>query len=29
MGNWQIWLDDQFKVIRIVIEGDNTEVIRD
>ncbi len=28
-GNWQLWLDDQFKVMRIVIEGDNTEVIRD
>lgn len=29
VGNWQLWLDDQFKVMRIVIEGDNTEVIRD
>lgn len=28
-GNWQIWLDDQFKVMRMVVEGDNTEVIRD
>jgi hypothetical protein len=28
-GAWQLWLDDQFKVVRIVIEGDNTEVIRD
>ena len=28
-GNWQLWLDDQFKVMRIVIEGDNTEVSRD
>jgi hypothetical protein len=29
VGPWQIWLDDQFKVMRIVIEGDKTEVIRD
>jgi hypothetical protein len=29
VGNWQLWLDDQFKVMRIVIEGDNTEVVRD
>jgi hypothetical protein len=28
-GVWQLWLDDQFKVMRIYIEGDNTEVIRD
>ena len=28
-GSWFLWLDDGFKVIRIVIEGDNTEVIRD
>jgi hypothetical protein len=28
-GTWQLWLDDQFKVMRMVIEGDNTEVIRD
>ena len=28
-GIWQLWLDDQFKVMRIWIEGDNTEVIRD
>jgi len=28
-GVWQLWLDDQFKVMRIWIEGDNTEVIRD
>jgi hypothetical protein len=28
-GAWQLWLDDQFKVVRILIEGDNTEVIRD
>jgi hypothetical protein len=31
VGSWQLWLDDhdQFKVMRIIIEGDNTEVIRD
>lgn len=28
-GTWQLWLDDQFKVMRIAIEGDNTEVLRD
>ncbi|MGB9236780.1 MAG: hypothetical protein WCC04_20415 [Terriglobales bacterium] len=28
-GLWQLWLDDQFKLVRIWIEGDNTEVIRD
>jgi hypothetical protein len=28
-GSWHLWLDDQFKVVRIVIDGDNTEVVRD
>jgi hypothetical protein len=28
-GGWTIWLDDQFKVIRISIEGENTDVVRD
>jgi hypothetical protein len=28
-GAWQLWLDDQYKVMRILIDGDNTEVIRD
>jgi len=28
-GVWQLWFDDQFKLMRIWIEGDNTEVIRD
>jgi len=28
-GEWQLWLDDQFKLVRIWIEGDKTEVIRD
>jgi hypothetical protein len=28
-GNWELWLDDQFKVLRIYIVGENTEVVRD
>jgi hypothetical protein len=28
-GRWYLWLDDQFKVMRILIESDNTEVVRD
>lgn len=28
-GNWVLWLDDQFKLQRILILGDNTEVVRD
>jgi hypothetical protein len=28
-GVWQLWLDDQFKVMRMLIVGENTEVIRD
>jgi hypothetical protein len=28
-GTWQLWLDDQFKVIRMSIVGENTEVERD
>ncbi|MGH9644280.1 MAG: hypothetical protein ACRD3Q_17895 [Terriglobales bacterium] len=28
-GSWFLWLDEGFKVMRIVIEGDNTEVVRD
>ena len=28
-GSWFLWLDDGFKVMRILIEGDNTEVVRD
>jgi len=28
-GTWQVWLDDQFKVMRISVLGDNTEVVRD
>lgn len=28
-GSWFLWLDDGFEVMRIFIEGDNTEVVRD
>jgi len=28
-GTWQLWLDDQFKLMKVSIGGDNTEVIRD
>ena len=28
-GDWSLWLDDQFKVIRIAIPSENTEVVRD
>jgi hypothetical protein len=28
-GDWTMWLDDQFKLQRIVITSDNTEVVRD
>jgi hypothetical protein len=28
-GDWGLWLDDQFKLIRILIPSDNTEVVRD
>jgi hypothetical protein len=28
-GTWQLWLDDQFKVMRMSVLGDNTEVDRD
>jgi hypothetical protein len=28
-GAWQLWLDDHFKLVRILIESDNTEVVRD
>ncbi len=28
-GDWTMWLDDQFKLQRIVIANDNTEVLRD
>jgi len=27
--NWELWLDDQFKLQRILIVGGNTEVVRD
>lgn len=28
-GNWELWLDDQFKLLRISIPGERTEVVRD
>lgn len=28
-GSWLIWFDDQFKVLRISIPSENTEVVRD
>jgi len=28
-GSWALWLDDQFKLQRILISGENTEVVRD
>jgi hypothetical protein len=28
-GDWALWLDDQFKVVRILVTSDNTEVVRD
>ncbi len=28
-GDWSLWLDDQFKLVRILIATDNTEVLRD
>ena len=28
-GDWTMWVDDQFKLQRIVIASDNTEVVRD
>ena len=28
-GDWALWLDDQFKLVRILIASDNTEVVRD
>jgi len=28
-SSWALWLDDQFKLQRILLSGDNTEVVRD
>jgi hypothetical protein len=28
-GEWAMWFDDQFKLLRIVVASDNTEVVRD
>ena len=27
--SWALWLDDQHKLVRILIPSDNTEVVRD
>lgn len=29
VGDWSLWLDDQLKLVRIVVKGDNTEIVRD
>lgn len=28
-GEWSMWFDDQFKLLRILVPSDNTEVLRD
>jgi hypothetical protein len=28
-GDWQLWLDDHFKLVRIRIDSDSTDVVRD
>lgn len=28
-GTWYLWLDDQFKVMRMLVVGENTEVLRE
>ena len=28
-GDWSLWFDDQFKLVRILVAADNTEVVRD
>jgi hypothetical protein len=28
-GDWQLWLDGPFRLLRILVAGDNTEVVRD
>lgn len=28
-GSWQLWLDDHWKVMRMSVSGENTEVVRD
>lgn len=28
-GDWSMWFDDQFKLVRILVASDNTEVVRD
>jgi hypothetical protein len=28
-GTWQLWLDDQFKVMKMSVVGEHTEIVRD
>jgi hypothetical protein len=28
-GSWTLWLDDQMKLVKVIIVGDDTEVVRD
>jgi len=28
-GEWTIWVDDQFKVQKMSVPADNTEIVRD
>ena len=28
-GDWLLWLDNTYKLVRIVVAGENTEVVRD
>jgi hypothetical protein len=28
-GDWNVWVDSAYKIQKIAIEGDNTEVVRD
>jgi hypothetical protein len=28
-GEWALWLDDQYKLMRSLVAADNTEVVRD
>jgi hypothetical protein len=28
-GDWALWLDDQLKLQRIIVPGENIEVVRD
>jgi hypothetical protein len=28
-GSWMLWMNDQFKLVRIVVAGEDTEIVRD